>query len=197
MKPKILFFLTMLFVNASTAIAQNPNQNQPPPYSIDNISQEITKISKSLETFNKNMKAFMERFALSNGNQLTEKQQKLLLGFEILNKAEQRLEILQKFQIELVEKEAAIKTRLAQIEVEIKPESIDRGVAFIGTTQTEELRENRRQVLGAEKNSLQNLISQIRSNLNETNSELRRTENFVQNLRKKILPQIEMEISDL
>ena len=196
MNTKFLFFLTILFVSASTAIAQNPNQNQP-PYQIDNISQEITKISKSLETFNKNMKAFMERFALSNGNQLTERQQKLLLGFEILNKAEQRLEILQKFQIELVEKEAAIKTRLAQIEVEIKPESIDRGVAFVGTTQTEELRENRRQVLGAEKNSLQNLISQIRSNLNETNSELRRTENFVQNLRKKILPQIEMEISDL
>ena len=143
------------------------------------------------------MKAFMERFALTNGNQLTERQQKLLLGFEILNKAEQRLEILQKFQIELVEKESAIKTRLAQIEMEIKPEIIDRSVAFVGTTQTEEMRENRRQYLGTERNNLQNLISQIRRSLSETSNELRQTENLVQTLRKKILPQIEMEISDL
>ena len=192
MKSKILLLLTILFVSASTVAAQNQ-----PPYQMDNISQEITKISKSLETFNKNMKEFMERFALTNGNQLSEKHQKLLLGFEILNKAEQRLEILQKFQIELVEKESAIKSRLAQIEMDIKPEGIDRSVTFAGTTKTEELRENRRQFLGSERNNLQNLISQIRSSLSETTAELRRTENLVQNLRKKILPQIEMEIADL
>jgi uncharacterized protein YoxC len=192
MKSKILFLLTILFVSASTAAAQNQ-----PSYQMDNISQEITKISKTLETFNKNMKAFMERFALTNGNQLSEKHQKLLLGFEILNKAEQRLEILQKFQIELVEKESAIKSRLAQIEMDIKPEGIDRSVTFAGTTKTEELRENRRQYLGSERNNLQSLISQIRSSLSETTAELRRTENLVQNLRKKILPQIEMEIADL
>ena len=192
MKSKILFFLTILFVSASTAAAQNQ-----PSYQMDNISQEITKISKSLETFNKNMKEFMERFALTNGNQLSEKHQKLLLGFEILNKAEQRLEILQKFQIELAEKESAIKSRLAQIEMEIRPESVDRSVTFAGTTKTEELRENRRQFLGSERINLQNLISQIRSSLSETSAELRRAENLVQNLRKKILPQIEMEIADL
>jgi uncharacterized protein YoxC len=192
MKSKILFLLTILFVSASTAAAQNQ-----PSYQMDNISQEITKISKSLETFNKNMKEFMERFALTNGNQLSEKHQKLLLGFEILNKAEQRLEILQKFQIELVEKESAIKSRLAQIEMEIRPESVDRSVTFAGTTKTEELRENRRQFLGSERINLQNLISQIRNSLNETSAELRRAENLVQNLRKKILPQIEMEIADL
>jgi len=189
MKSKILLFAAILFVGAAAANAQ--------PNSVENISQEITKISKSLETFNKNMKAFMERFALSSGNQLTERQQKLLLGFEILNKAEQRLEILQKFQIELTEKEGSVRTRLAQVELEMRPESIDRSVAFVGTTQAEEWRENRRQALGTEKSSLQNLIAQIRRSLSETTSELRQTEIFVQNLRKKILPQIEMEISDL
>lgn len=190
MKSKIFLFLAILFACTSLANAQSPN-------TIDNISQEITKISKSLDTFNKNMKDFMERFALRNGNQLTERQQKLLLGFEILNKAEQRLEILQKFQIELTEKEGSVRTRLAQVELEMRPESIDRSVAFVGTTQAEEWRENRRQALGTEKSSLTNLLSQIRSNLNETTSELRQTQMFVQNLRKRILPQIEMEISDL
>src|SRR5687767_5143108 len=146
MKSKILFLLTILFVSAATAVAQNTNQNQP-SYKMDYISQEIVKISRSLETFNKNVKAFLEQFALTNGNQLSEKHQKLLLGFEILNKSEQRLEILQKFQIELVEKESALKTRLAQIEIEIRPESIDRNVAFAGTTKTDELRDTRRQYL--------------------------------------------------
>lgn len=190
MKSKILLFLAILFVSAGATNAQSPN-------SLDNISEEITKISKSIETFNKNMKAFMERFALSSGNQLTDRQKKLLLGFEILNKAEQRLEILQKFQIELTEKEGTVRTRLAQVELEMRPESIDRSVAFVGTTQAEEWRENRRQALGTEKSSLQSLIAQIRRSLAETSSELRQSEMFVQNLRKRILPQIEMEISDL
>lgn len=164
---------------------------------IDNISAEITKISKSIQTLNKRVKDLLDQMALNKGGQLNEKQQKLLLGFEILNRAEQRLQILQKFQIELVEKESSVKTRLAQIELDSRPESVDRNVAFVGTTKTEEIRENRRRTLEAERGSLSNLLSQIRSNLSQTNNELREAESFVQSLRKKILPQINLEISSL
>jgi hypothetical protein len=53
---------------------------------------------------------------VGKGMQLTERQQKLLLGFEVLNRAEQRVEILQKFQIELTQKEGEVKTRLGQVQ---------------------------------------------------------------------------------
>ncbi|MCA1625362.1 MAG: hypothetical protein LC768_05400 [Acidobacteria bacterium] len=198
MKINILFSLIFLSIFTMSALAQD---NQPAiktnTSSIENISVEITKISKSLQTFNKRIKDLLEQFALNKGNQLNEKQQKLLFGYEILNRAEQRLEILQKFQIELAEKEASIKTRLAQIEQEIKPESIDRNVTFIGTTKTDEMREGRRRTLEAERGSLQTLFSQIRQNLIQTSSELRQAETLVTHLRRKILPQVEMEISNL
>jgi len=117
MKLKIFFSSFFLLVFSTFALAQNNRPTSEPILTpIDNISFEITKISKSLQTFNKRIKDLLEQFALNKGNQLNDKQQKLLFGYEILNRAEQRLEILQKFQIELAEKEASLKTRLAQIE---------------------------------------------------------------------------------
>jgi hypothetical protein len=205
MKLRILFIYTIVFLSGISANAQvnstenssRTNETVQQANPIDNISQEITKISKSFQTFNKRMKELMDALALSQDSKLSEKQQKLLLGFEILNRAEQRLQILQKFQIELVEKETPIRTRLGQIEIELKPESIDRSVSLIGTTKTDELRDHRRRTLTAERDSLQNVLTQIRINLSETSTELKQAEIFVDNLRRKILPQIALEISDL
>jgi hypothetical protein len=205
MKQAVFLFITILTLSISGAFAQNAQpdkivENQNPPTSansIDNISSEITKISKSLQTLNKRIKDLLDQSALNKGIQLNEKQQKLLLGFEILNRAEQRLEILQKFQIELAEKESSLRIRLTQVEQESRSDSVDRSVAFVGTTKTEEIRESRRRTLEAERISLTNLLSQIRGNFIQTSSELRQAEVLVQSLRKKILPQIEIEISDL
>lgn len=206
MKP-ILFLLSAVLILSAhgVAFAQTAppekavaNENLPPLANpIDNISLEISKISKSLQTFNKRMKEFLDQSALNRGSQLNERQQKLLLGFEILNRAEQRLAVLQKFQIDLAEKESSVRTRLAQVEQDSRPDSVDRSVAFVGTTKTEEMREGKRQNLNAERSNLSNLLLQIRGNLSQTSNELRQAEALVQSLRKKILPQIEMEIPDL
>lgn len=164
---------------------------------LQNISQQINGISKSMNSLNKSIKELLEKFAVGKGMQLSERQQKLLLGFEVLNRAEQRLEILQKFQIELTQKDGEVKTRLAQIDEALLPGSIERNTAFIGTTKGEELREGRRKSLETERRSLQTLTGQINRNLQQNSEELRQAENFVNVLRKKVLPSIEMEISDL
>ena len=143
------------------------------------------------------MKDFLDKFGKIGGVNLSEKQQKLLLGFEILNRAEQRLATLQKFQIELVEKQVTVKTRLIQIEQEIKPESIENSTAFTGSTKTVEVRENRLRVLQAERSSLQSLLSQIQGNLNQTGEELGEAQRLVYRLRRILLPQIEQELLDL
>ncbi|MGI8640148.1 MAG: hypothetical protein ACR2MG_09330 [Pyrinomonadaceae bacterium] len=195
----MLVSLIVLLTMALGTFAQTDNKTNftPSPDSLQNISQEITKISKSVQNFNNNIKELLEKFMVGKGFQLTDRQQKLLLGYEVLNRAEQRLEILQKYQIELTQKEGEVKTRMAQVEEASFPDSIDRSVAIIGTTRGEEMRENRRQTLENERRSLQNLLAQIRRNLQQTNDELRQAENFVNSLRKKILPQIEAELSDL
>ena len=196
---KTILVLILTLVSVTNSFAQtNPQTNSfPQTDPLQNISQEITKISKSLQVYNKGIQELLEKFMVGKGMQLNERQQKLLLGFEVLNRAEQRLEILQKFQIELTQKEGEVKTRLGQVEEALQPDNIDRSVALIGTTRGEEMRENRRQTFDTERKSLQNVLAQIRRNLTQTGDELRQAENFVNMLRKKILPQIEAEISDL
>lgn len=201
MKTIIYAVILSLAISASVLAQNNPTDNR--QYAVQsadpmqNISAEITKISKSVQSFNANLKELLEKFMVGKGMQLNERQQKLLLGYEVLNRAEQRLEILQKFQIELTQKDGEIKTRLAQVEEDMSPNNLERNAAFIGSTNGTEMRDNRRRTLETERKNLQNLSLQINRNLQQTNDEMRQAENFVQTLRKKILPQIEMEISGL
>ncbi|MCY7375298.1 MAG: hypothetical protein LH472_04920 [Pyrinomonadaceae bacterium] len=198
----VLFFLTANFsvLSAQTnqpARTDNQSNYYPQTDPLQTISQEITKISKSVQNLNGSIKELLEKLAGGKGMQLTARQQKLLLGYEILNRAEQRLEILQKFQIELTQKDGELKTRLAQIEEALLPGSIERNTAFIGTTKGDELRETRKRALETERRSLQTLSAQISRHIQQNGSELQQAENFVSTLRRKILPPIEIEISDL
>lgn len=197
-----LAFLMFGFGDLQAQTIQPDNAANQPGYGnasdpLQNISQQITGISKTITSLNKNIKELLEKFAVGKGMQLSERQQKLLLGFEVLNRAEQRLEILQKFQIELTQKDGEVKTRMAQIDEALLPGSIERNTAMIGTTKGEELREGRRKSLETERRSLQTLIAQISRNLQQNSEELRQAENFVTVLRRKVLPAIEAEISDL
>lgn len=195
MKTTTVLFL-IVFVFSINFFAQN-NQTYIPPEQknpVETISAELTKVSNSLQIFNKNFKAFLE--TLPQGIKFSEKQQNFLLAFEVLNRAEQRVQILQKFQIELTEKQSDIKSRLTRAEEDGTPEGIDRSVAFQGTTRTEEIREGRRKTLEAERTSLRQLLAQINQNLSDTSNELRQASAFVQRLRNRILPQIEREFSD-
>lgn len=201
MKTKLFVFFIIALAFSIPVFAQTrpsvPTNQQPiqSPNSVDNILFELTKVSGSLQTFNKNFEAFLEK--LPQGTQFSEKQQNLLLAFEILNRAEQRLEILQKFQIELTEKQGDFKNRLTQVEQNMTPEGLDRGVAFLGTTQTPEIKENRRRTLEAERSSLRQLLLQINQNLADTASEVNDAANFVKRLLNRVLPQIEREVSHL
>ena len=113
-----IFVLIFTLASVSSIYSQtNPQTNSfPQTDPLQNISQEITKISRSVQALNKGIQELLEKFMVGKGMQLNARQQKLLLGFEVLNRAEQRLEILQKFLIELTQKEGEIKTRMGQIE---------------------------------------------------------------------------------
>jgi uncharacterized protein YukE len=195
--------LTLCFLSLSLTLAASGQSNpasaaQPAPtYSYDpwqNISLELSAISKSVQSLNQSMKAFVDKFEKVGGMNFTEKQQKLVLAMEFLARAEDRLATLQRHQIELVEKQGTTRARLAQVERDLYPQSIERSVALEGSTKTEEIRESRRATLQGERSSLQALLSQINANLADTAEAVREAQLQVQRLRKMYLPQIEKEL---
>jgi hypothetical protein len=183
---------TILFgVGAEPVNAQAPGYDP-----VASISADLSRIASSVKTLNTTLTEFVEKFAKVPGISLSEKQQRLIMGLEILVKAEQRLATLQKFQIELVEKEGTVRSRLAQVENDMRPQNIERSVAFEGSTAAPEMKESRRQMLYEERMSLTAVLQQIQSNLNDATNNVREAQAQVQRLRRMFLPQIERELAE-
>ena len=203
MKNIPLLFFSIAFIFSIQVFAQGnqPNvstqqilQTQNP---IENISVEISRIAKSVEALNLRLKNFSDTFSSNQGLRLTNKQQKLLAAFEFLNRAEQRLATLQKLKIDLSEKQTSTNTKIATVENNLRQENIDRSIAITGSTNAEEIRSNRRQLLYKQKSELNELLNEIRNTMSDTDAEIRQTVMFLKNIRQRLFPEIEKEISDL
>lgn len=192
----LVFGLLLLNVCIASAVAQQPAQPQAVYDPNVSMATDISRIAVSVQTMTKTLKDFVDKFAKVEGIALAEKQQRLILGMQLLIQAEQRAATLQKLQIDLVEKESQLRARLAQVETDLNPQSIDRSVAFEGSTQTPELKENRRRALMSERSSLQSVLAQLQSNLQGTTNDVREAQNLVLRLRRTFLPQVERELSD-
>ena len=203
MKSVVLIFAFIFSIGAMSICAQNQFpvsqnlQNSKTEESIEKISEQLLTISKSLQSLNLKLEKFTETFSSNQGLKLTERQQKILAAFEYLNRAEERLLTLQKLRIELTEKQISIRAQIADIDDALRNESIDRSIVFRGTTNAEELRENRRRTLTAQRSELNQVFNEIGQTLYAANREIFDTEKFLENIRRRIFPAIESDISDL
>lgn len=180
--------------NDSIQSSQNPNQTE---FQLTQINENLTNITNSINTLTLGWKKFFETFNSNQGLRLSDKQQQLLLAFEVLNRAEQRIVNLQKLKLEFTEKQTTLRLQLARITDDLVPESIDRYISTRGTTNAEQLREIRRQSLNREKLELTTALRDIENDLRNAHDEIRETERFIRNIRVKLFPQIEKELSDL
>jgi len=196
----------LIFVFSVSAQLANPGytpqQSQLPVQqqsgdSMTNISMELSSISRSVAQLSERLKNFVDKFEKVGGLTLSEKQQRLIMGLELLVRSEQRVATLQKANTDLIEKHIQVKSRLTQIELDLKPQNIEQATIFEGgSSQAPEYRENRRNKLIAEQRSLVTLIQQIERNIAETDSGLREAQQHVARLRRALLPQIEKEIGE-
>jgi hypothetical protein len=129
-------------------------------------------------------------------NEYDEKQKRLLLNLDILTKAEQRSESLRKQRFDLIEKEGQIRTKLDQVESDIRPEMVDRSVALMGTLRPEELRDARRKSLEVERKNLQALLAEIQATRATLDQSVTRSDLLVERLRTKLEADIEKALDD-
>lgn len=125
-----------------------------------------------------------------------DKQRRLLLNLDILTRAEQRAETLRKQLYDAIEKESTIKTRLDQLNVDMRPEMIDRQIAFAGTLRPEELRDIRKKNLEAERTNLEALLTDLQTVRSGLEQSVQRAQQLVEKLRAKLEKDIDDSLSD-
>ncbi len=196
MKTKAFSIFLFLICAASGALAQTPSSTYRPSDPMGALSNDVSQISTSVKKLTDTLKAFVDKWEKVSGLTLTEKQQKLVLGMELLTRTQIRVTNFHKAQIELTEKLNATRTRLSQVETDLRPRNLNNSTAFEGTTETQELRDSRQSKLQSERTSLTALLLSIQGNLAETNDNLKDAEALADRLRRIFLPQVERELYD-
>ncbi len=189
----------------STSQAQEQSPNPPPnassnASSIDIVANEIGLLRKSLQTLNIRLREISEKVLAPGSNQSgspNDKQSRIALYLDLLTRAEQRAEVLRKLLLELIEKETSLKSRLVQIEEEIRPESIERTMTLAGSTRTAELREVHRRVLDNERKGFESLLNQTTQSRLRLDDDVKQADSMVFKIRQRILPLIEKEIEKI
>lgn len=193
MKIRVFLFMAFTLGIASSSQAQTVAPTGDPLYA---IATDISRITVSVEKLTAQLKAFVDKWEKVGGMTLSEKQQRLVLGLELLVRTEQRVATLQKFQIDIVEKQNETRSKLSQIEIDLRPRNLERAFKFEGSTETVELIEAREKKLTAERTSLMQLMNQLQINAAEANENVRDARDLANRLRRTFLPQIERELYD-
>jgi transposase len=172
---------------------QSPNGN-----SIEAVTNELGLIQKSLQTLNTRLREIGEKLGGPDskpGDVGT--QNRITINLDLLARAEDRAGVLRKQLLELIEKETSYKSRLAQIDEDMRPENIERTMNGIGTTRTAELRDVRRRSLEIEKRGFESLLSLTGQGRLRLEEDVRQADSLVQRLRQKLLPVIDREIEKI
>jgi hypothetical protein len=173
------------------SVGRAPNAN-----SIEAVVNEIDLLRKSLQTLNLRLREISERLPALDSKQSTsnDKQNRVAPALELLARAEERAGILRKQLIESIEKETAYKSRLAQMDEEVRPENVERTLSGVGTTRTAEIRDARRRSLEIEKRGLESLLNLNTQSRARLEDDVRQADSLVSRIRQRLLPLIDREI---
>jgi len=173
-------------------------QNSAPPVS-DQLTDEVAALRKSLQTLNNRLQAISDELLgpEKKEDKSVDTVRKVTTNLDLLTHAEERAEVLRKQLIELIEKETAYKSRMAQFDEDLRPENIERSMASIGGTRTAELRDQRRRILENDKKGVESILNitvQSRIRLEE---DVRQADLLVSKLRQRLFPLIDREIDKI
>ena|SRR6478672_2444441 len=217
MRPGVLFLpivigICTLLSTPSLAQSVERRQSNPTPQgegqpairpadanSIEAVVNEIDLLRKSLQALNLRLREISEKLPAldTKTSGSSDRQIRVAPNLELLVRAEERAGILRKQLIDLIEKETSYKSRLAQMDEEVRPENVERSLSGVGTTRTAELREVRRRSLEIEKRGLESLLSLSAQSRLRLEEDVRQADSLVSRIRQRLFPLIEREIEKM
>lgn len=164
------------------------------------VANEIDLLRKSVQTLNTRLRDITDKLFAPETKEIdnsNDRVKRISANLELLGRAEERAEILRKQLLDLIEKETAYKSRMTQMDEDMRPENIERSLSGIGTTRTMELRDTRRRTLENERKGLDILINQTSSSRMRLEEDVRQADLLVTKLRLRLMPLIEKEIDKI
>jgi hypothetical protein len=184
----------------STPQAQEQSNLPPNANSNDAVANEIALLRKSMQTLNIRLREISEKVLAPDSNRSSSPSgnpNRIANNLDLLIRAEQRAEGLRKELLDRIEKETLLRSRLVQIDEDMRPESIERALNPFGTTRTAELRDNRRRVLETDRRGFESLLNQTTQSRVRLEEDVKQADSLVVRFRQRILPLIEKEIEKL
>lgn len=152
---------------------------QPPA---DTIEEKLGASNEKIKELNRRLKSLES----TQKNEYDEKQKRLLLNLDILTRSEQRADALRKQLFEIIEKESAVKSRVDQLTIDARPENLERSSAFSGSLRPEEIRDQRKKSVDAERKNLEDLLTQIQNNRAVLEINVQKADSLVEKIRAKM-----------
>jgi len=210
MSPAFVILVLELFSSHSLAQSVDRRQSQVTPAgqeqsasqpangnSIEAVANQIDLLRKSLQTLNARLREVSDKLSATDARKSggsDDKQGRLVQSLDLLGRAEDRAGVLRKQLLELIEKDTSYKSRLAQIDEDMRPESIERALSGVGTTRTAELRDVRRRSLEIERRGLESLVNLTTQGRLRLEEDVRQADSLVSRLRQRLLPLMDKEI---
>jgi hypothetical protein len=178
-----------------------PSETRPGVIQAVSLPQEqpTETVDDKIDASNKQIKALNTRIKSLESNQKNEydeKQKRLLLNLDILSRAEQRAESLRKQLFEIIEKESTVNSRLDQLKYDSRSENIERSASFAGSLRPEEIRDQRKKSLEAERKNLEGLLAQIQNNRAVLQASVDKADLLVEKVRSRMEKDIDDALAE-
>jgi chromosome segregation ATPase len=167
-------------------VGQQASKNPPPSASEQTQTgstqncPEADQLRKNVQQLNGEIQRLKRRVAELEKDRLATTIQ------EQLEKEEQRGEALQLHLFEISEKEAPLQARIEQINQQLRPETLERTMAGVGSVHPEDARDEVRRRLTNEKQRLQAQLDLLRQDRVRTQASLATTDAAIQRLKQKL-----------
>ena len=194
--PQIPFLFSVLLIAATIASGQTTNV----PASSDEVAKQIGMLRTSVQSLDATLNDIADKLIpvfTKAKDTAAESQGRISSSFTLLVQAEQRAEMLRRQLLELIEKETLYRTRITQIDEDMRPENVERTLNAYGTTRTAELRDTRRKVLETDRRGYVALLTLTTEGRTKLEEEVRQADALAQRLRQRLNPLIEREIDKL
>jgi hypothetical protein len=179
--------------NANGAANENPS---------DRIATQVGLLRQSVRSLDSTLGDIADKFLplftkAKEVEAATENERTISARLALLTQAEQRAEMLRRQLLELIEKETAYRSKITQIDEDMRPDSIERSLNPYGSTRTAEMRDQRRRILENDRRGYDSLLNVTMQSRVRLEDDVRQADLLVTRLRQRLLPTIDRAIEKI